>query len=173
MNWKPTYVGEFGAACEAALKKGVWGQWGKVKRHRGRISQAKHRAGQGEGKCTISHPVFLGAHMGIGQCREQEGCKVTLSAQKIQVILSWSSAHQPLWQTFFGRSRVCKISWLNWAPLLAAAALCPLKTNHRPTINGNSNENYLQIPPFYLQVRLKQLLLSNFRTSTSWLKKSP
>lgn len=50
--------------------------------------------------------------MGIGQDRRLEGNCIP---QKVWVILSWTFAHQPLCQAFFGGwGWVCKISWAEW-----------------------------------------------------------
>lgn len=62
-------------------------------------------------------PSVIGASHGYRSEHSTGGLQGNFIPQK--VILSWSAAHQPLWQAFFGGGRgVCKISRLNWAPLL-------------------------------------------------------
>lgn len=80
---------------------------GKAKRSQaGEGERAEHGAGQGEGGTGgITHPGLVAPHMGIGHKGLQGNLIPPLCQHKVQVILSWSSAHQSLWQAFFGGRR--------------------------------------------------------------------
>lgn len=116
-----TGVDEFGAASVAALQRGVWGRWGEGKQGKER---AKLSSGLGRvrGNRQNIPPSVIGASHGYRSEQRKGGLQGNFIPHKVRVILSWSSAHRPLWKAFFGGWRgVCKISWLNWALLLVGS----------------------------------------------------